>query len=163
ILNRYYEALFSTFPSWRQLPLLLVAYAIVFGIITWIESSIWFAWLWPALQSGLKLAELNAIQDRGPFLVAFFVTLIGAIFAMVAAHLLTMFILLRIIAYLMTQIEPSKGGLVMNSPAIDANAQQLVKEFDIRTPSIMTSGGNLSGGNQQKMIVAREFSRKPRL
>src|SRR5205085_7840494 len=39
----------------------------------------------------------------------------------------------------------------------------LVREFDIRPPSISVSGGNLSGGNQQKMIVAREFSRKPRL
>ncbi|MBS4021560.1 MAG: ABC transporter ATP-binding protein [Dethiobacter sp.] len=39
----------------------------------------------------------------------------------------------------------------------------LVKEFDIRTPSIETKAGKLSGGNQQKVIVARELARNPRL
>jgi general nucleoside transport system ATP-binding protein len=34
-----------------------------------------------------------------------------------------------------------------------------VQEFDIRTPSIYTLASSLSGGNQQKVIVAREFSR----
>ena len=33
-----------------------------------------------------------------------------------------------------------------------------VKDFDIRTPSITTHVGSLSGGNQQKVVVAREFS-----
>ena len=33
-----------------------------------------------------------------------------------------------------------------------------VKDFDIRTPSIQTLAGSLSGGNQQKVVVAREFS-----
>jgi simple sugar transport system ATP-binding protein len=35
--------------------------------------------------------------------------------------------------------------------------------FDVRTPSVMTPVSNLSGGNQQKVIVAREFSRPIRL
>jgi simple sugar transport system ATP-binding protein len=34
-----------------------------------------------------------------------------------------------------------------------------VGKFDIRTPDIVTTAGSLSGGNQQKVIVAREFSR----
>jgi len=40
---------------------------------------------------------------------------------------------------------------------------RLVKEFDVRTPSIDLPTRNLSGGNQQKVIVAREFSRPIRL
>jgi simple sugar transport system ATP-binding protein len=46
---------------------------------------------------------------------------------------------------------------------IEEQARRLVKEFDIRTPSIWTSAGSLSGGNQQKIIVAREFSRPIKL
>src|SRR5690606_40604328 len=37
------------------------------------------------------------------------------------------------------------------------------EEFDVRTPSIDTAGGSLSGGNQQKVVVAREFSRPLKL
>jgi simple sugar transport system ATP-binding protein len=43
--------------------------------------------------------------------------------------------------------------------AIRANATQLVERFDIRTSSIESTAGSLSGGNQQKVIVARELSR----
>jgi general nucleoside transport system ATP-binding protein len=42
---------------------------------------------------------------------------------------------------------------------VNANAKKLVEEFDIRTPSISTPVSSLSGGNQQKVIVARELSR----
>ncbi len=42
-------------------------------------------------------------------------------------------------------------------------AEELVYIFDIRTPSIMTPVGSLSGGNQQKVIVARELSRPVKL
>lgn len=38
-------------------------------------------------------------------------------------------------------------------------ANQLVKDFDVRTPSADTPAGKLSGGNQQKVVVARELSR----
>ena len=41
-------------------------------------------------------------------------------------------------------------------------ARKLVKEFDIRTPTIDTAARNLSGGNQQKIIVAREIASHPR-
>jgi simple sugar transport system ATP-binding protein len=59
--------------------------------------------------------------------------------------------------------ERHSGGLLRNEDAILAHANDLIQEFDIRTPSAQIDGGNLSGGNQQKMIVAREFSRKPAL
>jgi len=52
----------------------------------------------------------------------------------------------------------AKGGM-LQEPEIAKNARELVKNFDIRTPSIETPVGTLSGGNQQKVIVAREFSR----
>ena len=40
-----------------------------------------------------------------------------------------------------------------------AHAKDLKEQFDIRTPSVTTPVGSLSGGNQQKVIVARELSR----
>ncbi|MFV1859943.1 MAG: ABC transporter ATP-binding protein [Anaerolineales bacterium] len=43
------------------------------------------------------------------------------------------------------------------------NAEKLVREYDVRTPSIATPAGSLSGGNQQKVIVARELSREVHL
>jgi simple sugar transport system ATP-binding protein len=46
---------------------------------------------------------------------------------------------------------------------IHQNATELVKKFDIRTPGISTLVHDLSGGNQQKVIVAREFSRPIKL
>lgn len=54
---------------------------------------------------------------------------------------------------------PFAKGAMMQEQPIRENANQLVERFDIRTPSIETPVGSLSGGNQQKVIVAREFSR----
>jgi simple sugar transport system ATP-binding protein len=42
-------------------------------------------------------------------------------------------------------------------------AQRLIQEFDIRTRSARQAASTLSGGNQQKVIVAREFARKGRV
>jgi simple sugar transport system ATP-binding protein len=42
-------------------------------------------------------------------------------------------------------------------------ADKLVKEFDVRTPSAATLAGKLSGGNQQKVVLARELSREVKL
>jgi general nucleoside transport system ATP-binding protein len=43
--------------------------------------------------------------------------------------------------------------------AISDHARRLVEDYDIRTPSVATPAGTLSGGNQQKVVVAREFDR----
>ncbi|HWQ05020.1 MAG TPA: ABC transporter ATP-binding protein [Longilinea sp.] len=55
--------------------------------------------------------------------------------------------------------EPFAKGFVIDQEKVLDNAEELVKEFDIRTPNIATSAGSLSGGNQQKVIIARELSR----
>jgi ABC-type uncharacterized transport system ATPase subunit len=47
---------------------------------------------------------------------------------------------------------------VLDIKAINSRAAQGVEDFDIRTPSIHTLAAALSGGNQQKVVVAREFS-----
>ncbi len=58
---------------------------------------------------------------------------------------------------------PFARGIRRNFPAITENAKALIKRFDIRTPGEQVPAGNLSGGNQQKAIVARELSRPIRL
>jgi simple sugar transport system ATP-binding protein len=47
--------------------------------------------------------------------------------------------------------------------AIRRHCQELVTEFDVRTPSLDTPARNLSGGNIQKLIMARELSGSPRV
>jgi general nucleoside transport system ATP-binding protein len=54
---------------------------------------------------------------------------------------------------------PFARGIQRVDAAIETWAKDRIKEFDIRTPSWKVSAGTLSGGNQQKVIVAREFSR----
>jgi simple sugar transport system ATP-binding protein len=44
-----------------------------------------------------------------------------------------------------------------NEEAIRTYAEQAIAEYDVRTPSATIPASNLSGGNQQKVIVAREF------
>lgn len=56
----------------------------------------------------------------------------------------------------------AKGG-VLDHRAIDENGRRLVCEFDVRTPSPYVPASKLSGGNQQKVIVARELSRPIKL
>ena len=53
------------------------------------------------------------------------------------------------------------NGMSRDTPAIVAFADRAVAEYDIRTPSSTVPASTLSGGNQQKAIVAREFSRDP--
>lgn len=61
---------------------------------------------------------------------------------------------------LCTYYRPPFGvNFVIRNQAVDANARKLVKDFDVRTPSAFVATSTLSGGNQQKVIVARELSR----
>jgi len=56
----------------------------------------------------------------------------------------------------------AKGG-VRDFDAIVEHAEGVREEFDIRSSSVHQSSGSLSGGNKQKVVVAREMSFKPRL
>ncbi len=58
---------------------------------------------------------------------------------------------------------PFTKGVVVQEKAVLERANKLIEEFDIRTPGPYTLVGSLSGGNQQKVIVAREFSRPIKL
>jgi len=59
--------------------------------------------------------------------------------------------------------EEFSHGIVMDWPAAHSVAENLIAEYDIRTPSADIEASTLSGGNQQKVIVARELSRPLRL
>ncbi|MEL6151808.1 MAG: ABC transporter ATP-binding protein [Chloroflexota bacterium] len=58
---------------------------------------------------------------------------------------------------------PFSMGILRQDKPIEENADHLVKQYDVRTPSIFAGIGTLSGGNQQKAIIAREFSRESKL
>jgi ABC-type uncharacterized transport system ATPase subunit len=58
---------------------------------------------------------------------------------------------------------PFGGRLALDLDAIRKNAEDRVAEFDIRTTSVEAAAGTHSGGNQQKVVVAREMSRPLRL
>ena len=50
---------------------------------------------------------------------------------------------------------------VLRKPQIVAHADELIALYDIRTPSSLTLSSSLSGGNQQKTVLARVFSSQP--
>ncbi len=58
---------------------------------------------------------------------------------------------------------PFARRIEMDWPVIAAEANELVKMYDVHTPSIRTNVSSLSGGNQQKVIVARELARPVKL
>jgi ABC-type uncharacterized transport system ATPase subunit len=60
-------------------------------------------------------------------------------------------------------LAPYAEGPVIQFEEVYEYADRVVKEFDVRTPSIILPAQTLSGGNQQKLIVAREFSRPIKL
>ena len=60
-------------------------------------------------------------------------------------------------------VPPFARGVVIQQPEVEKAAAERVEQFDVRTPSIRTTAGSLSGGNQQKVIVARELSRPIKL
>jgi len=58
---------------------------------------------------------------------------------------------------------PYANGIALNLAAIRDTAATRVQEYDVRTTSVETPAGTLSGGNQQKVVVAREMSRDVKL
>ncbi len=58
---------------------------------------------------------------------------------------------------------PYSAGGIMHAKTIDETARKRVEDYDVRTPSIRVLAGNLSGGNQQKLVLARELGRDPDL
>jgi general nucleoside transport system ATP-binding protein len=60
-------------------------------------------------------------------------------------------------------LPPYARGPVLNQDNIDSHGKQLVEKYDVRTPSVYTHAGDLSGGNKQKVIIARELSRDVKL
>jgi simple sugar transport system ATP-binding protein len=58
---------------------------------------------------------------------------------------------------------PNIRGPLIDAKAAKAETERVVRDFDVRTPSIFVTAGSLSGGNQQKLIVGREMSHAPRV
>ena len=58
---------------------------------------------------------------------------------------------------------PYSSHGVLKPSVIAAEAEKNVEQFDIRTPSVNLTAGSLSGGNQQKVVLARELSRPLKL
>ncbi len=58
---------------------------------------------------------------------------------------------------------PISAGVLLDFAAIEARTAELVAAFDVKTPSQSTPLKSLSGGNIQKLILARELSSEPRV
>lgn len=59
--------------------------------------------------------------------------------------------------------QPFAKGIIMDYKKVKEYARRIIKEFDVRTPNEDVLAVKLSGGNQQKMVVAREISKDPEL
>ena len=58
---------------------------------------------------------------------------------------------------------PNVKGQLIDAKAAKADTEAIVRDFDVRTPSIAVTAGSLSGGNQQKLIIGREMRHQPRV
>ncbi|MFT4147936.1 MAG: ABC transporter ATP-binding protein [Micrococcaceae bacterium] len=59
--------------------------------------------------------------------------------------------------------KPYSNGVSLDTNFLEKNAKEKVKEFDVRTSSISQPVRSLSGGNQQKVVLARELARELKL
>jgi len=59
--------------------------------------------------------------------------------------------------------KPYSNKGILNHKEIRKHSKKLIEEFDVRTPSETALARSLSGGNQQKAIIAREIDREPKL
>jgi simple sugar transport system ATP-binding protein len=67
----------------------------------------------------------------------------------------------RILGHVTEKPNSNKG--LLDLKAARADTQRIVREYDVRTPGIDVTAASLSGGNQQKLIVGREMSHRPKL
>lgn len=58
---------------------------------------------------------------------------------------------------------PVASGGFLNSSAIETRTMEIIENFDVRPPNPQLFAKNLSGGNQQKLIIGREFELNPKL
>ncbi len=56
-----------------------------------------------------------------------------------------------------------KKGLTLDFKSMEEEARKLIEEFSVKTPSVHAPASTLSGGNIQRLILAREFSRNPKV
>ena len=67
----------------------------------------------------------------------------------------------RVLGHQTTEPNASRG--LIDRRHARSDTERIVREYDVRTPSIEVTASALSGGNQQKLIVGREMSGTPRL
>jgi general nucleoside transport system ATP-binding protein len=60
-------------------------------------------------------------------------------------------------------LPPNVKGVLIDRQGARRDTERIVRDYDVRTPSIDVSAASLSGGNQQKLIVGREMSGEPKL
>jgi general nucleoside transport system ATP-binding protein len=58
---------------------------------------------------------------------------------------------------------PVTAGGFLNAAAIETRTKEIIQNFDVRPPNPNLSAKSLSGGNQQKLIIGREFELNPKL
>ena len=58
---------------------------------------------------------------------------------------------------------PVSAGGFLNSAAIESRTREIIENFDVRPPKPELAAKSLSGGNQQKLIIGREFELNPKL
>ena len=58
---------------------------------------------------------------------------------------------------------PFRKGVTIDYEEIEKNGEKMIKEFGILTPNGQLPVSSLSGGNMQKVVVAREFSSEPKI
>lgn len=199
VLNDFYERPYAKEPNVEELPVTLLRYGLLFGLIVAVLTVLalwaWDQWLWTAILDAFDVPESyrtysmttrmptdQQLQLQWPFIVSLLLLLGAELLFGLVAHLITVRVFgVKAVNDLFQRTNQSfrrmlwrlagrqgdppdaGGGLLRDAEAVDQHARQLIDQYDIRTPSTTVNGGNLSGGNQQKMIVAREFSREPRL
>ncbi len=170
VLNTYYSAPFASAPSMTLLPLVSAVYVAValgvFGVLALVWQVLWDSVIWPLVLNLYRIEDVEtAGRDAmsGPNQVSLFVLVIMVFVLGYIAFRVTGLIMPYVLSLFRRFSGEEQAGILMNHDEVNTHASGLVNSFDIRTPSVETSGGSLSGGNQQKMVVAREFGRRPQL